>query len=68
MGKDISVVSIRKKKHLLEYYNRISFSIENNYTAIKQKFYIIFKTLKKFKYLLYKISFVLEMNTNILVV
>ena len=41
--------------------------IEFKYNAIKREYYELLKTLKKIRFCLYKVQFIIEIDVNILV-
>ena len=55
------------KRHFSRYESGIWSNVEKKYNATKRKYYGILKTLKKIKYWLYGVRFVLEIDTNVLV-
>ena len=55
-----------EKRHFFQYKNNIWFSVETKYDAIKRKCRNVLKTLKKIRYWLYDVHFVLKTNAEIL--
>lgn len=58
---------VKGKKHPSRYKSGTWFSIEKKYNTTKQKCRRILKALKKVRYWLYKIRFVLETDARVLV-
>ena len=58
---------VQRKKHSLKYESRICSSIKKKYDITKQKLRGILKVLKKVRYWLYGVRFILKIDANILV-
>ena len=66
MGRGADIASPGKKT-FSRYKSRIWFSVEKKYDATKRECLIILKVLKKVRYWLYEIRFVLEIDANVLI-
>ena len=58
---------VKGKRHSSRYESGIWSSVEKKYNAIKQKCWRVLKTLKKVKYWLYGVRFVLKTDISVLV-
>ena len=56
------------QKYLLQYKSRLQNKVEIEYNTTKREYCIVLKVLQKVRYQLYRIYFILETDTNILVV
>lgn len=58
---------VQEKKYSLRYKCGIWSYVEKKYDVTKQEFFYVMKILKKVRYWLYGIRFVLETDANVLV-
>ena len=58
---------IQGKKHFFSYENGIWSCVKKKYDATKREYCDILKTLKKVRYWLYGVRFVLKIDANVLI-
>ena len=56
------------RRHIIRFNNNFWNNSEKKYNAGKREYCNLLKTLKKYKYLLIKIYFIVEFNAKILVI